>query len=351
MSLDGNRPSRCVSSWARNRGPKLGLSPTRNPGFAVPGCVGVESRAKPGGEGLFENISIDGGFPCLIASPREVAAIEAPASTGIAEPQSRLRVTTWIVRSIVVGGVAGLVSGVLVGGVGGRLVMRLSALLDPVARELRVLTENGNRVGEFTLDGTLGLVVFTGMFSGLAAGVIWVVVRPWIGGLQWTWAVSGLAAVALGGFFVIDADNADFRILTAPGANVAMFLVLAFLLGALVVPLHRGIDRLLPSGKRHPPAALAVYGVLAGFGAVVGLPLALGGMLDEEFCACGNPPRAMGVAFLLTIAITVAWWIDQVRTVDDGPPTGRLLAAGRLATGVTMALGLGYLGVEIGRML
>jgi hypothetical protein len=83
-----------------------------------------------------------------------------------------------LVRSVALGGLAGAISGVVVLGVGGRFVMFVSRLLHPEA--LGLITENGNRVGEFTVEGTIELVIFGGLLSGLLAGVIWVSVREWI---------------------------------------------------------------------------------------------------------------------------------------------------------------------------
>ena len=70
-----------------------------------------------------------------------------------------------VFRRVALLGVAGVISGVLVGGVLGRIVMRISAVAagpEMVGR----LTENGNRVGEFTIVGTMILIVFVGGFSG-----------------------------------------------------------------------------------------------------------------------------------------------------------------------------------------
>ena len=41
-------------------------------------------------------------------------------------------------------------------------------------------TENGNQVGDVTLDGTLGLVGFVGVPTGILAGLIVFAVRRWL---------------------------------------------------------------------------------------------------------------------------------------------------------------------------
>jgi hypothetical protein len=53
-------------------------------------------------------------------------------------------------------GLASAMAGVVVLGIGGRLVMLASRFLHPEAAGR--LTENGNRIGEFTFGGTIELV-------------------------------------------------------------------------------------------------------------------------------------------------------------------------------------------------
>ena len=60
------------------------------------------------------------------------------------------------------------------------LVMRLATILheDTVGR----VTENGAVIGAITFNGTLALITSAGSGSGLMAGVLWVIVRPWMPG-------------------------------------------------------------------------------------------------------------------------------------------------------------------------
>ena len=101
-----------------------------------------------------------------------------------------------VLRDIARGGLAGALVGIVVGGLGGRLVMRIAALLHPDA--VGALTENGNRIGEITLGGTLSLILF-GLISCAMAGAVWVVVSPWIPGRAGVRALlaAGLA-IAIG---------------------------------------------------------------------------------------------------------------------------------------------------------
>ena len=82
-----------------------------------------------------------------------------------------------LVRHIALVGVAGLVTGFVVAGAGGRLLMRVAAIAGP-DRAIGRLTESGFRVGEITLGGTLELVIFVGLFAGGIGAVIYLVTEP-----------------------------------------------------------------------------------------------------------------------------------------------------------------------------
>jgi hypothetical protein len=61
--------------------------------------------------------------------------------------------TPKLLREIATGSLSGIVVGILVGGFGARLVMRLSAVAADTFVQ-GVTTANGNRVGEVRLNGT-----------------------------------------------------------------------------------------------------------------------------------------------------------------------------------------------------
>ena len=82
-----------------------------------------------------------------------------PLRLGIAE----------LIRHLALVGLAGAVSGAIVGGIGGRLVMRIAAVAAPDG-VIGSVTENGNRIGDITAGGTLELVIFAGiLFGGVGA--------------------------------------------------------------------------------------------------------------------------------------------------------------------------------------
>jgi hypothetical protein len=118
--------------------------------------------------------------------------------------------------------VAGLVVGLVVAGLGSRLVMRLLAVADQDARG--TITENGNVVGEITAGGSLALLLFIGLPFGLVAGLVVFAVRRWLPE-RYAWRGLALATVLLGlfGGTVIDPDNIDFRLLEPTGLAIALF--------------------------------------------------------------------------------------------------------------------------------
>ena len=74
---------------------------------------------------------------------------ESPIS---AEPASER-----IARMFIIGILGGIPAGVLVGGIGSRLIMRILAMVNE--EQAGVMTENGNIAGEITVLGTLGLIL------------------------------------------------------------------------------------------------------------------------------------------------------------------------------------------------
>ncbi len=220
---------------------------------------------------------------------------------------------TTLVRHIALVGVAGLVTGLVVAGAGGRLLMRVAAIAGS-DRAAGRLTESGFRVGEITLGGTLELVIFVGLFAGGTGAVIYLVTEPWLDWAgKWRGVIFGAFLLAVGSATsdALDPDNFDFVILGNKGFIVGMFVVLFLLYGLLLAWLSDQFDRRFreadPTG---PLRSVRGYLVLVSLGAIMFLPPTVFFFVSEESCGC-DPPRLVSV-FLLGLALaTVLMWVTR----------------------------------------
>lgn len=200
-------------------------------------------------------------------------------------------------RPIALLGLASLVSGVLVGGFGGRIVMSVSARAAGVDMAGR-LTENGNTIGVFTVGGTIGLILFGGLLGGMIGSVGVVAADPW---LRWMGPLRGvgygIVVLALFGYDTF--ASVDFLILDPVGLNVAMFLGLIVGFGLTVVLAARLLDKRLPDADdKQQPGWLVVVGLGA-------FPLGLSVLFftSPGFCGC-EPAYELGASLLVMIIAT-----------------------------------------------
>jgi hypothetical protein len=232
-------------------------------------------------------------------------------------------------RDIARGGIGGLAVGIVVGGLGGRLAMRLIALLIPDA--FGSFTENGNRIGDITLGGSLALITFAGLFVGVFVAVIWVVVSPW---LPRTLGLRALAAVplaiGLGAFGLIEGNNSDFAVLGHDPRVIVVLLGLIGLVGASMAVVDAWLDRRLPQARSVTSAATGVYAALS----IVGAFFAVG--VAATFL--GGPFRPAGLALLVTGIATLAWWFLRLRGAERPPLPLRLLGSGSVIAAVVLGL-------------
>ena len=237
-----------------------------------------------------------------------------------------------IVRDIARGGLAGLIVGLAVLGPGARLVMRIHALIVPAAAGMA--TENGNRIGEITLGGTVALLLFAGLFGAILLGVLWVVISPWLpGGTVGRGIVGVPLAVALGAPQLIVLGNQDFIVLRHHPLVVVTLLALIAILPLALSIVDSWLDRRLPRGT---PGSLAVAGYLglAALGGLFGLIL-LVQMLGE------GRTQPLAVVTIGMGLITLAWWFQ--RTSGRPAPsrwlvlTARtILVAGTIASAIAV---------------
>ena len=209
-----------------------------------------------------------------------------------------------VLRDIARGGLAGLLVGVIVAGLGGRVVMRIAALVVPSATG--AFTDNGNRIGNITFGGSLGLIVFVGLLAGIIFAVVWVVISPWLPGKG---VVRGLVAVplavAIGAFGLIDRDNRDFAVLGHDPLVVVSLLALVALVAPAMALADEWLDRRLPYAKSRNSVATSGYLVLTGSG------LVLGGLLILQ-AAGGRESQPLGITTIGAGFVTLAWWYQRI---------------------------------------
>jgi len=160
---------------------------------------------------------------------------------------------------------AGGIAGFAVGGVGGRVAMRIAALAAGEPGRGRI-TEAGATVGRITADGTLFLFVFAGIGAAVIGTAFYLLTRPWLPRRRRVRAVAfGALELVVFGSTLVDASNPDFTILGHPLLNVvlfgSLFVLHGFVLVMLLEPAERFVTRL--SRSRWRARAIDVGAVLA----------------------------------------------------------------------------------------
>jgi hypothetical protein len=128
--------------------------------------------------------------------------------------------------------IIGAATGALIGGVGGRIAMRVLLLTsDDSVRGLT--SDDGFEIGRFTLANTIGLLVVTAMIGVLAA-LLFLVARPFVARLGRA-VVPAMAALygVLGGAMMVHRDGIDFRVLEPALLAIALFVAICAGFGAV----------------------------------------------------------------------------------------------------------------------
>ena len=236
-----------------------------------------------------------------------------------------------IVREIARGGLAGVIVGVVVIGLGGRLVMRLATIVQEQA--VGGTTDNGNRIGDITAGGTLALVT-VGMFVGAMAATVWVIATPWLprGGVRRA-VVAVPLAIAVGTSGLIEGNTGDFIQLRHDPVIVALLVALVGLVGLALSVVDDFLEHRLPHPRMDHPGVTWFYSIVVGIGAVVVFPIVLASYFQSQRAGVAY----IGMALVLVGLATLVWWIQRL----DGrthPPT-ILVTIGR--TGLVIAAILG----------
>ena len=129
--------------------------------------------------------------------------------------------------------IIGALTGAVVGGLGGRLAMRI-LFLTSGDRVKGLTSDDGFTIGRFTLRDTIGLVIVTA-FLGIVAALLLLAARPFVVrfGAFATPAMAGFYGV-VGGALIVDPDGVDFSVLEPALLAIALFVLIFVAFGALV---------------------------------------------------------------------------------------------------------------------
>ena len=165
---------------------------------------------------------------------------------------------------VVMGILGGIAAGFLVGGIAGRLIMRILAMAN--GQNAGVMTENGNISGEITAGGTLGLIIVVGLISGVVGGLVYVLIRRWLpcSGLL-KGIVFGLILLCFFSTIVFDPENVDFT-LFSPRLSVVLFALLFPLYGLVASLIIEHFDRYVPPLFTRLSITVLGYLLIVGLG-------------------------------------------------------------------------------------
>ena len=184
-------------------------------------------------------------------------------SLSAAEPASER-----IPRMLIIG-ILGAIPAGLVGGVGGRLIMRILAMVNE--ENAGIMTENGNISGEITAIGTLGLIIGVGLVSGVIGGLVYVMIRRWLPdrgllkGVTFGLVLlcfSGIAPIPLAP--LLDPDNVDLALFGPRQLAVGLFALLFLLYGVVASLVVEGYDRYVPPLFTRSSITVLRYLLIAG---------------------------------------------------------------------------------------
>jgi hypothetical protein len=225
----------------------------------------------------------------------------APAAASTAEPPGALGRAKRALWYVDVHLLAAIATGLLVIGPGGRLVMRLLAVTAGDPAQGRV-TEADEIVGRVSVDGTLGVLVFVGLFGAFLLAVAAGVLRPWL-------PVGRLGALCVAGALLLTGatrndplrpENPDFDLVGPAWLAIAAFTALVVASALVFEAIATRAARAVPLLDGHRPLTFVVY-----------LPLLLVGLT-------GLLPVAILVAILAASLGAVPalrrWWAGPLRT-------------------------------------
>ena len=217
--------------------------------------------------------------------------------------------------------------------------MRLSAQIDRSAHG--TTTEADAVVGEFTLAGTISLILVLGLAGAVIVGLLWSIVSPWLPRNGRSRKVAAfVVAAALGSRLAVDGRNFDFVILDPALLQASIFVVLAGLTGLAAVVIEPWMAGRVTA--KRTGAKVASWAIVAA-GAVFAVPFS-SLFFSEEACGCVSPPWLVGGA---VVALGLLWIARLVIGLRRGTEPPWLEVAGRILVVVATVAGLAHLAGEV----
>jgi hypothetical protein len=178
------------------------------------------------------------------------------------------------VRRVAAVGCAAVLVGVVVGGMGGRLAMRLLAAANPEHRGQ--ITDDGFVVGHISAGGTVQVLAAAIQFS-LLGTAIYLLIRPLLLGPVWL----RVATVAVGagttlGALLVQPDSFDFAVLDPPLLPMTLFVGIPVVHVAVFVALAErwlADESWFSRAPMRPVAATLLAWLLGAVALVLVLPL------------------------------------------------------------------------------
>lgn len=253
-----------------------------------------------------------------------MVASQSPTEHAVGEIHPPLAPALWRWLRVVL--VAGVPTGMVIGGAGSRLAMlALRATSSPSV--IGVTSDDGFRIGQLTLSGTYNLLQL-GAFVGMVGATAYLLVRPWLVGPPWFGDLTvGMASGTVVGSMLLHADGVDFRLLTPRWFAMALFIALPAVFGTAIGPAVRTMERRAkPTGWRQLVAPAVVLGVGPGslLASLVVVPVLLLYTVVTERPSRNGPLGPVAIlsirAFWLTLAIVgLVSLVDDVRAINALP--------------------------------
>lgn len=262
-----------------------------------------------------------------------------PARTGKAASPSLAGLSNHLLflwRLVGIGTLSGLIAGIITGGIGGRVVMRIIAVAGGSAIAGQI-TENGNIVGEVTAGGTLEVLVFGGVLFGVFGGILYVAIgRRLPGSPRWKGLAFGTVLLLTFGGMLIEGAKSDFSRFV-PLLSIGLFASLFLLFGLAIVPIAQRVGRsVLPvSSITMPTRSTYVRLAIASLPLIVWVFPALEGFLV-----------ALGLPVGVILLIALLEWSDRSSFVASHRKVSRTLGYVLLAIPCVLGLVSGVRGIS-----